>query len=76
MGPIHVIESFVPAMVRASRGGALVNVSSAAGLLAGPVPGSARCRFRRAVEVRVEHPGAGPLVAEPVALVDEFAAAE
>nr|WP_245668249.1 SDR family oxidoreductase [Nocardia xishanensis] len=36
MGPIHVIESFVPAMVRAGRGGALVNVSSAAGLLALP----------------------------------------
>ena len=36
MGPIHVIESFVPAMVRAGCGGALVNVSSAAGLLAFP----------------------------------------
>ncbi|RDI52744.1 SDR family oxidoreductase [Nocardia mexicana] len=36
MGPIHVIESFVPPMVRAGRGGALVNVSSAAGLLAFP----------------------------------------
>ncbi|MGV9819542.1 SDR family oxidoreductase [Nocardia xishanensis] len=36
MGPIHVIESFVPAMVRAGRGGALVNVSSAAGLIALP----------------------------------------
>ncbi|MBH0776113.1 SDR family oxidoreductase [Nocardia bovistercoris] len=36
MGPIHVIESFVPPMVRAGRGGALVNVSSAAGLLALP----------------------------------------
>jgi NAD(P)-dependent dehydrogenase (short-subunit alcohol dehydrogenase family) len=36
MGPIHVIESFVPAMVRAGRGGHLVNVSSAAGLLALP----------------------------------------
>ncbi|MBF6245214.1 MULTISPECIES: SDR family oxidoreductase [Nocardia] len=36
MGPIHVIESFVPEMVRAGRGGALVNVSSAAGLLAFP----------------------------------------
>ncbi|MBF6215302.1 SDR family oxidoreductase [Nocardia puris] len=36
MGPIHVIESFVPEMVRAGRGGALVNVSSAAGLLALP----------------------------------------
>lgn len=36
MGPIHVIENFVPPMVRAKRGGALVNVSSAAGLLALP----------------------------------------
>ncbi|WP_019931823.1 SDR family oxidoreductase [Nocardia sp. BMG111209] len=36
MGPIHIIESFVPPMVRAGRGGHLVNVSSAAGLLALP----------------------------------------
>ncbi len=36
MGPIHIIETFVPSMVRAGRGGALVNVSSAAGLLAFP----------------------------------------
>ncbi|MGW4353047.1 SDR family oxidoreductase [Nocardia sp. NPDC004582] len=36
MGPIHVIENFVPPMVEAGRGGALVNVSSAAGLLALP----------------------------------------
>ncbi|EOM77607.1 SDR family oxidoreductase [Rhodococcus rhodnii] len=36
MGPIHVIESFVPRMVDAGRGGHLVNVSSAAGLLALP----------------------------------------
>jgi NAD(P)-dependent dehydrogenase (short-subunit alcohol dehydrogenase family) len=36
MGPIHVIECFVPAMVRAGRGGHLVNVSSAAGLLGLP----------------------------------------
>lgn len=36
MGPIHVIENFVPRMVRDGRGGALVNVSSAAGLLAFP----------------------------------------
>ncbi|MEU7215085.1 SDR family oxidoreductase [Nocardia iowensis] len=36
MGPIHVIENFVPPMVRAGRGGSLVNVSSAAGLLALP----------------------------------------
>lgn len=36
MGPIHIIESFVPKMVEARRGGHLVNVSSAAGLLALP----------------------------------------
>lgn len=36
MGPIHVIENFVPPMVAAGRGGSLVNVSSAAGLLALP----------------------------------------
>jgi len=36
MGPIHVIENFVPAMVLARRGGHLVNVSSAAGLVALP----------------------------------------
>ncbi|MET8798425.1 SDR family oxidoreductase [Nocardia sp. NPDC004568] len=36
LGPINVIERFVPPMVRAGRGGALVNVSSAAGLLALP----------------------------------------
>lgn len=36
MGPIHVIESFVPAMISARRGGRLVNVSSAAGLVALP----------------------------------------
>lgn len=36
MGPIHVIESFVPPMVAAGRGGQLVNVSSAAGLVALP----------------------------------------
>ena len=36
MGPIHIIESFVPQMVRRGRGGQLVNVSSAAGLLALP----------------------------------------
>ena len=36
MGPIHVIESFVPPMVRGHRGGHLVNVSSAAGLVALP----------------------------------------
>ena len=36
MGPIHVIECFVPAMIRAKRGGHLVNVSSAAGLFGLP----------------------------------------
>jgi len=36
MGPIHVIETFLPPMVRAGRGGHLVNVSSAAGLLGLP----------------------------------------
>ena len=32
MGPIHVIECFLPPMIDAGRGGHLVNVSSAAGL--------------------------------------------
>jgi short-subunit dehydrogenase len=36
MGPIHVIETFVPPMVRAGRGGHLVNVASAAGLFGLP----------------------------------------
>ena len=36
MGPIHVIESFIPSMVAAGRGGHLVNVSSAAGVVALP----------------------------------------
>ena len=36
MGPIHVIESFVPQMVAVGRGGHVVNVSSAAGLVALP----------------------------------------
>ncbi|MGH8492938.1 MAG: SDR family oxidoreductase [Moraxellaceae bacterium] len=36
MGPIHVIESFVPAMMQSGRGGHLVNVSSAAGLFGLP----------------------------------------
>ena len=36
MGPIHVIETMVPPMVAAGRGGHLVNVSSAAGLIALP----------------------------------------
>ncbi len=36
MGPIHVIESFIPPMIAADRGGHLVNVSSTAGLIAMP----------------------------------------
>jgi NAD(P)-dependent dehydrogenase (short-subunit alcohol dehydrogenase family) len=36
MGPIHMIEAFLPEMVRAGRGGHLVNVSSAAGLIGLP----------------------------------------
>ena len=36
MGPIHVIENFLPPMVEARRGGHLVNVSSAAGLIGLP----------------------------------------
>jgi NAD(P)-dependent dehydrogenase (short-subunit alcohol dehydrogenase family) len=36
MGPIHVIECFVPEMIRAGRGGQLVNVSSTAGLVGLP----------------------------------------
>jgi NAD(P)-dependent dehydrogenase (short-subunit alcohol dehydrogenase family) len=36
MGPIHVIEAFVPPMIEAGRGGYLVNVSSAAGLIGLP----------------------------------------
>ena len=36
MGPIHVIECFVPEMIRARRGGQIVNVSSAAGLIGLP----------------------------------------
>jgi NAD(P)-dependent dehydrogenase (short-subunit alcohol dehydrogenase family) len=36
MGPVHVLESFVPAMVAAGRGGHIVNVSSAAGLIGIP----------------------------------------
>ncbi len=36
MGPIHMIEAFVPAMVDAGRGGHVVNVSSAAGLIGMP----------------------------------------
>ena len=36
MGPIHVIEAFIPPMVSARQGGRLVNVSSAAGIVALP----------------------------------------
>ncbi|QFG25225.1 SDR family oxidoreductase [Actinomadura sp. WMMB 499] len=36
MGPVHVIEAFVPPMIAAGRGGHLVNVSSAAGLFGLP----------------------------------------
>lgn len=36
MGPIHVVECFLPPMIAAGRGGSLVNVSSAAGLF--PLP--------------------------------------
>jgi NAD(P)-dependent dehydrogenase (short-subunit alcohol dehydrogenase family) len=36
MGPIHVIEELVPAMIDAGRGGHLVNVSSAAGIIGMP----------------------------------------
>ena len=36
MGPIHMIETFVPPMIAAGRGGQLVNVSSAAGLVGLP----------------------------------------
>jgi NAD(P)-dependent dehydrogenase (short-subunit alcohol dehydrogenase family) len=36
VGPINVLESFVPAMIEAGRGGHIVNVSSAAGLFGLP----------------------------------------
>ncbi len=36
MGPIHILETFVPAMIKAGRGGHVVNVSSAAGLFGLP----------------------------------------
>lgn len=36
MGPVHVIEVFVPPMIEGGRGGHLVNVSSAAGLFGLP----------------------------------------
>jgi NAD(P)-dependent dehydrogenase (short-subunit alcohol dehydrogenase family) len=37
MGPIHVIECFIPDMIKAGKGGHLVNVSSAAGLFGLPL---------------------------------------
>ena len=36
MGPIHVLECFVPKMIEAGQGGHIVNVSSAAGLFGLP----------------------------------------
>ena len=36
MGPIHILERFVPPMIAAGRGGHIVNVSSAAGLFGLP----------------------------------------
>jgi NAD(P)-dependent dehydrogenase (short-subunit alcohol dehydrogenase family) len=36
MGPIHVIEELLPPMIEARRGGHLVNVSSAAGIIGMP----------------------------------------
>jgi NAD(P)-dependent dehydrogenase (short-subunit alcohol dehydrogenase family) len=36
MGPIHVMECFIPPMIKAGKGGHLVNVSSAAGLFGLP----------------------------------------
>lgn len=36
MGPIHVIEELLPPMIEAGRGGHLVNVSSAAGIIGMP----------------------------------------
>jgi len=36
LGPIHVLEEFVPPMIAAGRGGHVVNVSSAAGIIGMP----------------------------------------
>ncbi|MET0468114.1 MAG: SDR family oxidoreductase, partial [Aeromicrobium sp.] len=36
MGPVHVMSSFLPAMIEAGRGGHVVNVSSAAGIFGLP----------------------------------------
>lgn len=40
MGPIHIIETFIPPMMEAGKGGNLVNVSSSAGLFALPWHGA------------------------------------
>jgi NAD(P)-dependent dehydrogenase (short-subunit alcohol dehydrogenase family) len=40
MGPVSVLEAFVPAMIEARRGGHIVNVSSAAGLFGLPWHGA------------------------------------
>lgn len=37
MGPIHVMENFIPGMIKAKQGGHVVNVSSAAGLFGLPL---------------------------------------
>lgn len=37
MGPIHVMENFIPSMIKAKQGGHVVNVSSAAGLFGLPL---------------------------------------
>lgn len=37
MGPISILEAFVPPMIRAGRGGQIANVSSAAGLFGLPI---------------------------------------
>ena len=63
MGPIHVIETFVPPMVAAGQGGHLVNVSSAAGLVA--LPWHARLQRKQIRAARAERgvavrPGPSP----------------
>lgn len=35
-GPIHVLQNFVPAMIRADKGGHIINVASVAGLMGAP----------------------------------------
>jgi NAD(P)-dependent dehydrogenase (short-subunit alcohol dehydrogenase family) len=37
MGPVHIIQGFIAPMIRAGKGGHLVNVASAAGLIALPL---------------------------------------